>query len=66
VNNHLAHRGALVEWFLVVKRTITNRECREFLGVDIYTANRILNSMDLVSQGTYKDRIYKMGLSKNR
>lgn len=65
VNNHLAHRGTLVEWFLVVKRTITNRECREFLGVDIYTANRILNSMNLVSKGTFKDRIYKMDFRKN-
>ncbi len=65
VNNHLAHQGTLVEWFLVVKRTITNRECREFLGVDIYTANRILNSMNLISSGTYKDRSYRMDFRKD-
>jgi hypothetical protein len=61
VTYHLAHEQTLNEWFLVVKRTITNRECREFLGVDIYTANRILNSMNLVCKGTFKDRVYKMG-----
>jgi rubredoxin len=60
VTNHLAHEQTLNEWFLVVKRTITNRECREFLGVDIYTANRILNSMNLICKGTFKDRVYKM------
>ncbi|MCM3694055.1 nuclease-related domain-containing protein [Neobacillus niacini] len=64
VNNHLAHQGTLVEWFLVVKRTITNSECREFLGVDIYTANRILNGMNLIGSGTYKDRMYKMDFRK--
>ncbi|MFB3163711.1 nuclease-related domain-containing protein [Neobacillus sp. 179-J 1A1 HS] len=66
VNNHLAHEQTLVEWFLVVKRTITNRECREFLGVDIYTANRILNSMNLVCKGTFKDRVYKMDFRKTK
>ncbi|NYE06126.1 rubredoxin [Bacillus niacini] len=60
VTNHLAHEQTLNEWFLVVKRTITNRECREFLGVDIYTANRILNSMNFICKGTFKDRVYKM------
>lgn len=58
VNDHLAHQGTLAEWFLVVKRTITNRECREFLGVDIHTATRILNSMPLKYKGTFRNRIY--------
>jgi hypothetical protein len=66
VNNHLAHQGTLVEWFLVVKRTITNRECREFLGVDIHTAKRILLSMDLIKCGTFRDRSYRMDFSKKR
>lgn len=57
-NNHLAHRGTLIEWFLVVKRTITNRECREFLGVDIHTATRILQSLPLHTKGTFKNRSY--------
>jgi hypothetical protein len=66
VNDHLAHQPTLVEWFLVVKRTITNRECREFLGVDIHTAKRILLSMDLISCGTFRDRSYRMDFSKKR
>jgi hypothetical protein len=66
VNNHLAHQGTLVEWFLVVKRTITNRECREFLGVDIHTAKRILLSMDLIACGTFRNRSYRMDFSKKR
>lgn len=66
VNNHLAHEPTLVEWFLVVKRTITNRECREFLGVDIHTAKRILLSMDLKRCGTFRDRSYRMDFSKKR
>jgi Nuclease-related domain len=64
VNDHMAHRGSLAEWFLVVKRTITNRECREFLGIDIHTAKRILLSMDLISCGTYKNRSYRMDFTK--
>ncbi|MFS0774582.1 nuclease-related domain-containing protein [Neobacillus sp. 3P2-tot-E-2] len=63
VNNHLAHVQTLGEWFLVVKRSITNRECREFLGIkDKFTANRILQSMNFKSQGTYRDRTYFMDL----
>ncbi|MFP7298498.1 nuclease-related domain-containing protein [Neobacillus niacini] len=58
VNNHLAHQAALVEWFLVVKSSITNRECREFLGVDIHTATRILQSMPLQKIGTFRNRSY--------
>lgn len=64
VNNHLAHRGALVDWFLVVKRTITNRECRWFLGVDIHTATRILQSLPLQTKGTFRNRIYFMDFKR--
>ncbi|WP_256989019.1 NERD domain-containing protein [Bacillus sp. EB106-08-02-XG196] len=66
VNNHLAHQATLAEWFLVVKRSITNRECREFLGVDIHTAKRILLSMDLITCGKFRDRSYRMDFSKKR
>lgn len=60
-----AHQRNLLEWFLVYKRTITNRECREFLHVDdIYTANRILKSMNFPSKGTYRDRVYLMSFSE--
>ncbi|MCM3116262.1 NERD domain-containing protein [Neobacillus sp. MER 74] len=61
--DHIAHQRTLREWFLIFKRTITNRECREFLGVDdIHAAKRILLSMDMQSEGTYRDRYYFMDL----
>jgi hypothetical protein len=63
--DHLAHQGTLLEWFLVCKRTITNRECRWFLGVDIQTAKRILTGMHWESRGTFKDRVYLMDFSNN-
>jgi rubredoxin len=63
--DHLAHERNLREWFLIFKRTITNRECREFLGVDdIDTAKRILQSMDLTPEGKNRYRLYRADLSK--
>jgi hypothetical protein len=64
VNHHLAHVRTLAEWFLVVKRTITNRECREFLGVDIHTATRILQSLPLQTKGTFRNRYYFLDFKK--
>jgi hypothetical protein len=64
LNDHLAHVKTLKEWFLVVKRSITNRECREFLGVDVHTATRILQSMNMNTRGTYRNKSYIMDLSK--
>jgi hypothetical protein len=62
--DHLAHQRTLREWFLVCKRSITNKECREFLGVeDIHMAKRILLSMNLQSHGTFRDRCYFMDFS---
>lgn len=64
-NNHLAHQPTLLEWFLIYKRTITNRECREFLQIeDISTAKRILLSSNLQIQGTFKDRTYIMDFNQ--
>lgn len=62
--DHLAHERNLREWFLIFKRTITNRECREFLGVDdIQVVKRILTSMDWPSTGTFRDRTYIIKLN---
>ncbi|MEW9053501.1 MAG: nuclease-related domain-containing protein [Neobacillus sp.] len=59
VNDNKAHLRALWEWSLICKRTITNRECREFLEVDNKdTAKRILLSLNLPYQGTFKKRTY--------
>jgi hypothetical protein len=62
--DHLAHERNLREWFLIFKRTITNRECREFLGIDdMQLAKRILTSMDWPSTGTFRNRTYEIKLS---
>lgn len=62
VKNNMAHQRNIREWFLLFKREITNRECREFLQIDdIHTATRILQSMNLQSEGTFRNRIYIMG-----
>lgn len=67
VNNNIAHQKALREWFLLFKRSITNKECREFLQIDdIYTTNRILQSMNLRSEGTFRNRSYIMDFSNSK
>lgn len=58
--NHKAHERAVREWFLIIGREMTNRDCREFLHVDSDTAYRIINSMRLTPSGTYKNRSYRM------
>nr|WP_263324057.1 nuclease-related domain-containing protein [Neobacillus sp. Marseille-Q6967] len=60
VNNNKAHVPTMLEWFLACNRTITNRECREWLHVDIHTATRILQGMDLKKIGTFRNRVYVM------
>jgi hypothetical protein len=63
-NDQFAHVRTLREWFLVCKRSITNQECRWFLGVeDIYTANRILHSMNLTTEGKFRHQTYFMDFS---
>ncbi|MEH7248381.1 nuclease-related domain-containing protein [Neobacillus niacini] len=64
-NDSMAHVKELQEWFLIFKRSITNRECREWLQVeDKYTANRILQSMNFRSEGTFRDRKYFIDFRK--
>ncbi len=57
--DRLAHQRTILEWFLIFKKTITNRECRAFLRIeDPDTAKRILQSMNLKSEGEYRYRAY--------
>ena len=54
-----AHEQAITDWFLLVGRKLTNRECRRFLHLDKpQTATRILNGMSLISEGNFKNRTY--------
>ncbi|MFK9091664.1 nuclease-related domain-containing protein [Bacillus salipaludis] len=64
--DHLAHQRALLEWFLIFRRTITNRECRWFLRIeDIQVVKRILQSMNWETQGTFRNRAYLMDFNIN-
>lgn len=55
-----AHKVAIQEWFVLLKETMSNRECREFLQIeDRYLAKRLLKSCDVIEIGTTKGTIYK-------
>ncbi|WP_332647488.1 nuclease-related domain-containing protein [Lysinibacillus sp. 54212] len=55
-----AHKVAIQEWFVLLKETMTNRECREFLQIDDrYLAKRLLKSCDVIEIGTTKGTVYK-------
>ena len=42
---------------------MTNRDCREFLRVDNkHKATRILQSIDLKHEGSFRDRVYWIDL----
>ncbi|HWO75398.1 MAG TPA: nuclease-related domain-containing protein [Bacillus sp. (in: firmicutes)] len=59
----VAHYHAMKDWFLLFGARMTNRDCREFLGVDNkHKATRILQSMDLKHEGSFRDRVYWMDL----
>ncbi|WP_203553704.1 NERD domain-containing protein [Bacillus sp. B15-48] len=54
-----AYHDALLDYFLLIKPTITNREFRDFFGIDnIKTATYLLSSQDLPSTGIKKGRVY--------
>lgn len=66
ISNPLAFQKTIREWFLLFGGNMTNTDCREFLHVDsIYAASRILKSMNLRSNGTYKNRSYTIDWEKN-
>lgn len=56
-----AHKKAIRDWFLLFGGGMSNKDCREFLRVDRQqTAHRLIMSMPLNSEGTYRDRVYTM------
>ncbi|HLU23051.1 MAG TPA: nuclease-related domain-containing protein [Bacillaceae bacterium] len=59
-----AHINAVRDWFLLFGGKMTNKDCREFLHINIDTSTRILRSMDLISEGISKGRTYAMDFSK--
>ncbi|MBK3497277.1 NERD domain-containing protein [Viridibacillus sp. YIM B01967] len=56
-----AHEHTIRDWFMLVSKTITNKECRQFLHIDHHqTASRILNCMELIVKGVGKGTTYEM------
>lgn len=56
---------ALMDYSLLKSRTITNRQCREFLRIpSISITSKLLTSLQLPYRGTYKDRTYHLSLEQ--
>lgn len=61
-----AHRQAIRDWFLLYGGKMTNKDCRKFLHIERQqTANRILRSMDLHTEGANRNRSYTMNFRVN-
>ncbi|MCM3586898.1 NERD domain-containing protein [Mesobacillus maritimus] len=53
------YHDAILDYFLFHKTTMTNREFRQYLGIDsVNTANKLLRLLNLPSTGSNKGRIY--------
>ncbi|OAK73846.1 hypothetical protein ABB05_05255 [Lederbergia galactosidilytica] len=54
---------ALIDYRLLISTTITNREFRQFFGVDsIHVASKMLNSLNLPTRGERRHRKYELSL----
>ncbi|MFF2752152.1 nuclease-related domain-containing protein [Psychrobacillus sp. NPDC058041] len=58
-NDRYAHISAVNDYFSLIKMEITNKEFRKFCGLEsIYSASRMLNSMNLESYGSGPARYF--------
>ncbi|WP_189655259.1 nuclease-related domain-containing protein [Bacillus sp. HNG] len=56
-----AYFDAIIDYYLLIGNTITNRELRKFLNLDSITASKnILLSLNLEYEGNFRDRVYKL------
>lgn len=63
--NKSAHEQAIKEWFLLFGGTMKNSDCREFLHIENKdTATRILRDMNLLVEGKYRNRTYRMDFTR--
>lgn len=61
------YESALHDWFDFASSTITNAQCRDFLGLkDKYAANYLLRKMNLSSTGASNQVYYSRLMSENR
>lgn len=62
-SNKNAHIQDLIDYFLLAGDTITNRQLRQFLRLpSVSVASKLLASLNLPFEGTYKDRVYFLSL----
>jgi ribosomal protein L37AE/L43A len=55
----VAHLPALYDYYLILGNTIKNSQLREFFHISsLYSASRLLSSLNLPSTGAKKDRLY--------
>ncbi|MED3573719.1 nuclease-related domain-containing protein [Cytobacillus praedii] len=60
--NH-AHKAALNDYRLLISKTITNSQLRDFLNIEsAATATRLLHSMKIPCSGVNKGRVYQLSL----
>ncbi|MFS0645252.1 nuclease-related domain-containing protein [Siminovitchia sp. 179-K 8D1 HS] len=63
----MAHVQALIDYYLLVGDTITNRQFRNFLQFDsVSAATRLLGSLGFPFNGTFRNRKYELSLEKLR
>lgn len=54
-----AHHEAIIDRFMLIGGTLTNRECRQFLHLtDTNVARRLLKGMDISFKGANRGRVY--------
>jgi len=60
-----AYLLSLIDFALLINPVITNKDCREFLHINsVATTSRLLQSLNVETKGTYKDRKYILEISK--
>lgn len=57
---HYPYKETLQDWFMIMKPTISNKECRDFLRIkDKFAANHILKTLPLTREGQSHATIYR-------
>ena len=60
-----AHIQSLMDYFLLIRPTITNQQFREFLQIQsMSTTTKLLNALNSQHSGRFKDRKYELSFSE--
>ena len=56
---------AMSDWFTIFNSTITNKECREFIGIENkYYISKLFSNMNLKAEGNTWNRVYHYDYQK--